>query len=315
MSSKPAVVPGLESFDPGNRPVHLAIGMFDGVHRGHRRVIEAAVKAARQDDGVAAVLTFDPHPSRLFRPEDPTLLILPLPIKLSLLADLGVHATIVQPFDPAFARIAADTFAAHLKQAIPSLRAVYVGENFRFGARRAGDVDQLQQTAASVDLKVHAAPRLVEDDAPISSTRIRGLLNEGRIEDANTLLGYPYFAEGQVTRGKRLARTLNFPTLNLPWTPELQPRFGVYAVSLKAGQTPPRHGVANYGVRPTVESADLPLLETHLLGSTQLGPGDCIRVEWLHFLRPEQRFDSVDALKAQIARDVKAALECFAQKV
>ncbi|MGF1483232.1 MAG: riboflavin biosynthesis protein RibF [Opitutales bacterium] len=308
-----AAIAGLRSLDTGGKAVHLAIGMFDGVHRGHRRVIEAAVADARKDNGLACVLTFDPHPSRLFRPDDPTLLISPLPLKLELIRALGVDHCIVQPFDAAFARISASDFAAYLREALPTLRALYVGDNFRFGARRAGDVSLLADSGRALGLEVTGAPRLQEGGEPISSTRIRGLLTAGRIQEANTLLGYTYHARGEVIAGKRLGRTLGFPTLNLPWSSELRPRFGVYAVYLTTpGSSAWSHGVANYGMRPTVDGAGPPLLETHLLEDTRLGTGDTIRVEWLNFIRPEQAFDSVEALKAQIAQDVDAARTYFA---
>ncbi|MGF1448278.1 MAG: riboflavin biosynthesis protein RibF [Opitutales bacterium] len=318
MSSKVAVtaaVSGLDVWDAGSRPVHLAIGMFDGVHRGHRRVIEAAVQGAQKSEGLACVLTFDPHPSRLFRPEDPTLLILPLAQKLERLQALGVQTTLVQPFDATFARIQAEDFASHLQTAIPGLQALYIGENFRFGARRMGDIEILKRTGEAIGLNVFAAPRLIEGEAPVSSTRVRGLLREARIEEVNTLLGYNYFAQGEVTPGKQLGRTLNFPTLNLPWAPELRPRYGVYAVTLSTCDGASQPGVANYGVRPTVDNTERPLLETHLFHGTALGPGDPIRVEWHRFIRPEQRFDSLEALKTQIAQDIAAAADALAKSV
>lgn len=294
----------------GRRPLHLAIGMFDGVHLGHRAVIESALLSARRSGGVAAVLTFDPHPSRLFRPEAPVRLIMDRDRRVGALLALGVSAVIVQPFDSAFAAIEAEAFLPYLHGALPSLHTVYVGENWRFGRGRRGDVALLVAEARRLGLHVVSAPRINGDGEPISSTRIRALLVDGRIDAANVLLGGAYASEGVVVPGKRLGRTIGFPTLNLPWNPDLRPKLGVYAVQVRrpgdtGGEAYP--AVANFGLRPTVERADLPQLEVHLLDECPFGTGDALRVEWLAFLRPEQKFENLDALRAQIARDRDAA--------
>ncbi|MBC8011416.1 MAG: riboflavin biosynthesis protein RibF, partial [Burkholderiales bacterium] len=162
-------------------------------------------------------------------------------------------------------------------------------------------------------LHVVSAPRINGDGDPISSTRIRALLVEGRIDAANVLLGSAYASEGVVTGGKRLGRTIGFPTLNIPWTPDLHPRLGVYVVSVQRadGGDAPRRAVANYGLRPTVELASAPQLEVHVLEDCPYGVGDALRVEWLAFLRPEQKFSGLDALRAQIERDREAARAWF----
>ena len=294
----------------GRRPLHLAIGMFDGVHLGHRAVIESALLSARRSGGVAAVLTFDPHPSRLFRPEAPVRLIMDRDRRVGALLALGVSAVIVQPFDSAFAAIEAEAFLPYLHGALPSLHTVYVGENWRFGRGRRGDVALLVAEARRLGLHVVSAPRINGDGEPISSTRIRALLVDGRIDAANVLLGGAYASEGVVVPGKRLGRTIGFPTLNLPWNPDLRPKLGVYAVQVRrpgdtGGEAYP--AVANFGLRPTVERADLPQLEVHVLDECRFGAGDALRVEWLAFLRPEQKFENLDALRAQIARDRDAA--------
>lgn len=296
------------------RPLHLAIGMFDGVHLGHQAVLKAAVQSARRSGGMAAVLTFDPHPSRLFRPEDPVRLIMDRERRVAALAALGVAAVIVQPFDAAFAAIAAADFLPRLRADLPNLHTVYVGENWRFGRGRSGDVALLVTEAKKLGLHVVSAPRINGDGEPISSTRIRALLVEGRIDVANVLLGTAYASEGVVRGGKQLGRTLGFPTLNLPWEPDLRPRLGVYVVSVqRADMTDsPRRAVANYGLRPTVEQTAVPQLEVHVLeADCPYGPGALLRVEWLAFLRPEQKFSGLDELRAQIARDLDAARAWF----
>jgi len=290
------------------RPVHLAIGIFDGVHLGHRAVIEAAVQSARRSGGVAAVLTFAPHPSVLFRPENPTPLIMETETKAALLRDLGVELVIVEPFTAAYAAIEAGDFVPELRRYLPRLATVYVGENWRFGRGRKGDVALLIAEGRKAGIGVFSAPRVNLDGEPISSTRIRALLTSGEIGAANTLLGRTYGAAGAVKPGKRLGRTLGFPTLNLDWAPGLRPRYGVYTVRVFGALAPEaRPGVANYGLRPTVEEACEPRLETHVLGPCPYAEGDVIRVEWLSFLRPEQKFGSRAELEAQIGHDVAAA--------
>lgn len=294
------------------RKLHLAVGMFDGLHVGHRAVIAAAIAAARSDGGIAGVLTFWPHPSALFRANHPTRMIQDNATKVKMLLELGVDVVITQPFTPEFAAIAAEDFLPHLRERLPHLTALYVGENWRFGRGRVGDVAKLAAEGAKHGVQVFSAPRIQLGGEPVSSTRIRELLQQGDLVSANALLGYVYFAEGPVVPGKRLGRTLGFPTLNLEWNPPLQPRFGVYTVRVRGNSSStPLPGVANYGLRPTVENTEIPRLETHILGDCPFWEGDTIIVEWLRFIRPEMRFENVDALRTQIALDRAAAEKDF----
>jgi riboflavin kinase/FMN adenylyltransferase len=295
------------------KPLHLAIGMFDGIHRGHRAVVDAAVHSARTNGALSGVLTFWPHPSALFRPENPTRLIQPAATKARMLNGLGVDVVITLQFTPELAAVEAEEFLPWLKRRLPRLEAVYVGENFRFGHARRGDVALLIASGRQHGVRVFSAPRVNLDGEPISSTRIRAQLEAGDIEAANALLGYAYFAHGYVTPGKQLGRTIGFPTLNVAWSPELRPRLGVYAVRIRGGESSPwLPAVANYGLRPTVENTTEPRLEVHVLGDCALGEGDHVKVEWLRFLRPEMKFASVDDLRTQIARDRAAAGQFFA---
>lgn len=308
----PAQIDGLERADLPPRPLHLAIGMFDGVHIGHRAVVEAAVHAARASGGLSGVLTFWPHPSTLFRPDHPTRLMQSAAIKARLLIALGVEVVITQSFTSELAALPAEDFLPWLQRRLPRLVAVYVGENFRFGQGRRGDVAMLVAQGRALGLRVFSAPRVSIDGEPISSTRIRELLSAGAIEAANARLGYPYVAEGVVTPGKRLGRTIGFPTLNLPWAPELRPRLGVYAVRVSGSRaTESLPAVANYGVRPTVENTSEPRIEAHVLGPCPFGEGDAVTVEWLRFLRPERKFGGIEELRAQIARDREEAQSYF----
>jgi riboflavin kinase/FMN adenylyltransferase len=195
-----------------------------------------------------------------------------------------------------------------LKRRLPWLAAIYVGENFRFGHGRQGDVGMLVAGGRQVGIRVFSAPRVSLDGEPISSTRVRALLEAGDIEAANALLGYTYFVEGTIRPGKRLGRTIGFPTLNVAWAPELRPRFGVYAVRVSGPKSAePLPAVANYGLRPTVEQSSEPRIEAHLIAACPFQEDDTIRIEWLHFLRPEKKFADVGELRRQIEQDRHAA--------
>lgn len=304
---------GVEAAQLSPGPLHLAVGMFDGVHLGHRAVIQPAVAAARREQGNAGVLTFAPHPSALFRPENPTRLIQPLAAKAEALAALGVDALITQPFTAQFAALPAEAFLGWLKQHLPGLAAVYVGENFRFGCGRRGDAALLEKSGPEAGVRVVIVPGLTVGAERVSSTRIRAHLAAGEIEAANALLGRPYRSSGVVQAGKRLGRTIGVPTLNLHWSPDLRPRFGVYAVRVMGTKSERAlDAVANYGLRPTVEESVEPKLEAHVLGDCPYDAGDVVSVDWLRFLRPEQTFAGLAALRAQIEADKQAAREALA---
>ncbi|WP_324726048.1 riboflavin biosynthesis protein RibF [Actomonas aquatica] len=317
----PAHIAGLdEARDLPARPLHLAIGMFDGVHLGHRAVVEAAVASARNTRGLAAALTFDPHPSRLLRPDAPVCLLQPAGIRSRRLLAAGLDVVIAQPFTPEFAAVSAEDFLPNLLKALPELRTIYVGENWRFGRGRVGDVAMLNAEARKNGLRVFSAPRVNFDGEPISSTRIRVALREGRLDTVNALLGYTYCTDGVVKGGQQLGRTIGFPTLNVPWAPECAPRLGVYAVRIRravrtSDDTASWEGVANYGVRPTVADGETtPLLEVHAFETPPFDAGDHIEVEWCAFLRDERRFDGIEALRRQIDQDAAAARRFFAEQ-
>jgi riboflavin kinase/FMN adenylyltransferase len=294
-------------------PVHLAIGMFDGVHLGHQAVIGAAIGSARCDGGTAGVLTFFPHPSRLFTPARATEMILTPEVKRWLLLDrFGADFMVEEPFTPEFAAIPAGDFVSHLAARIPKLAGIYVGENWRFGRGREGDVALLKTLCDSRGIRMFSAPRVSLGGSPISSTRIRELIATGRIEQANTLLGYEYTSFGTVVAGRRLGRTIGFPTLNMNWEPECRPALGVYEVRVSTADGDERlPGVANYGLRPTIGDRQGPLLEAHLLVSNGFGEGDRLRVEWCRFERGEARFTSLEALRGQIGTDRAGAAVYF----
>ncbi len=314
----PATVESYNGLDLGGKALHLAIGMFDGVHLGHQAVIDAAIHSARSggDEGLSGVLTFWPHPSRIVSPKKPARQIMMPEIKSQFLHELGVQIVIQQRFDSALAETEAEDFLPGLKKALPGLKSVYVGENYHFGRGRRGGLPLLVQQAGELGLGVYSAPRIKRNGRDISSTRIRANLIEGKIEKANDLLGYAYFSRGTVESGMGRGAKLGFPTLNLSWNPELPPAFGVYAVMVLAeGSGKYCPGVANYGVRPTFSDQSVPILEIHLFDETSLGPGDNMKVLWKSFLRPEKRFSDSEALKSQVSSDKAQAVKFFSDKM
>ncbi|MDP0500946.1 MAG: riboflavin biosynthesis protein RibF [Verrucomicrobiota bacterium JB022] len=293
------------------KPLSLAVGMFDGVHRGHMAVIQGALETAKRQGGVPGVLTFWPHPSRLFRPQDPTRMLQPVAQKRARLYRAGIEFIIWKAFDNAFAAIPAEDFVALVLKSVPGLKSLHVGSNFRFGKGRLGDAELLAETGKAHGVEVVITPRLQYDDAAISSSRIRDCLERGDMKTVNELLGYSYRSQSALQPGRRLGRMIGFPTLNLPWAPELTPRLGVYIVaSRRPGESAWRPAVANYGVRPTVENAPVePILEVHLLDGEDVDyvAGEELEVAWHRYLRPEKKFDGLDALKTQIEADCHAA--------
>ncbi|MBK1875245.1 riboflavin biosynthesis protein RibF [Pelagicoccus mobilis] len=293
-------------------PVHLAIGMFDGLHRGHQRVIESAKEAARESGGVCGTLTFWPHPSRLFRPADPARMILSPELKRLELAKLGLDFIVEEPFTREFAAIEASEFLAHLKSELPAIQSVHAGENWQFGRGRTGDMGELELQGDLLGVGVESVPCLDSGAERVSSTRIRNLLTLGQIGEANELLGYDYYSIGTVTQGKRMGRTIDAPTLNLPFEGDLRPAYGVYAVSVSDVSLDHQYrAVANFGIRPTVEQTDKPLLEAFLLDECPFDYGHRLQVVWHSFLRQEEKFNGIDELKRQIAKDVDQARAFF----
>ncbi len=295
--------------NPGSA-IHLALGAFDGVHLGHRAVLHSARAAARRDHGRVGVMTFDPHPSKVLRPEAAVPLILNRAQKDERLTEAGAEFIHHQPFTLQHAAMEAPDFPAWLLHTFKGLRSVHVGANFRYGQGRAGDGDALVHDGGRLGLAVHLVDPVLLDGEPVSSSRIRAALRHGDLALANRLLLRPYEATGAIVDGRRLGRTIGFPTLNLPWAPELRPAFGVYAVELVTAAGLAEPAVANWGLRPTVESGPVePLLETHLLRPADAVPatGADVRVRWLHFLRHERKFADLAALQAQIAEDAAAA--------
>jgi len=288
----------------GKGPV-LTIGNFDGVHRGHRKLIEATRALAAELGAPSAILTFDPAPRDVLRPDAAVARIQPLGEKLSMLADAGIDHLIVEPFTLELAALEPDAFADRFLAERLQVSGMVLGYDFRFGRRRAGTSDDLRRALAVPIRQVE--PLL--DDGPVSSSRIRTAVLDGDLALATRLLGRPHALRGVVQRGDARGRTLGFPTANLIPTGALTPPFGVYAVRCQVGGRS-LDGVANWGIRP-MWKLDQPLLEVHLLDFDGDLYGQELVVELVARLRGEARFDSISALEAAIAADVAAARQAL----
>ncbi len=290
--------------------IHLAIGIFDGVHDGHRAILEQASGLQETHGGQVVAFSFWPHPSHILYPEKATPMILSKDDRVRLLKKAGADYVHIQEFTQEFSEIQASEFPNWLKNEFPALQTISVGQGFEFGKGRKGDAKLLQETAANIGIEVLPVDRVDLHGVKLSSTRIRKEILEGNIPAANEHLGYPYFASGKVIPGQALGRKLGFPTLNLDWLPNLRPPLGVYAVwarPLDDEDYEPEPAVANYGIRPTVDNGTQPVLEVHLLDPLYPPNWEAAYIEFETFLRPEKKFSGQHALRKQIAKDIQVA--------
>ena len=283
-------------------PVYLAIGIFDGVHRGHRALIEEAQADAKKTGGTAVVMTFEPHPMMFFQRAEPPLRLSSPRHKELLLARQGVTHLAVLPFEAGRASQTAEEFVEELRAACRPLGGVVVGADWKFGKGRAGDVGLLKRMGG---FEVDGIPAVTIQGKPISSTAIRLAVARGDLPLAGEALGRPYAVFGRVVPGRKLGRELGCPTANIETDGFQLPPDGVYAVRVRIGEKT-FAGVANLGVRPTVSRGDKRMLEVHLLAFEGDLYGLEIEVEFLRFLREEKKFGSMEELRAQIGRDVAA---------
>jgi riboflavin kinase/FMN adenylyltransferase len=288
-------------------PIYLAIGVFDGVHLGHRSVLLRALADSHAGGGAAAAVTFDPHPVKILRPAAAPRLLTATAHKLRLIRALGIESVLVIPFTPAFAATPPEDFVLQLHAACRPLREICVGHEWSFGRGRAGNLEMLRRMGDSLGFDEIGVPAVRIGGEIVSSTAIRAAVEAGDLTRASLLLGRHYSILGTVVRGDQLGRSLGFPTANLSAHNEQFPPNGVYAVTA-LWRDRPLKGVVNLGVRPTVDSATGErVLELHLLDFNEDIYGEDIEVTFLQCLRPEQKFPSLEALKAQIAQDVAEA--------
>ncbi len=287
----------------------VAIGNFDGVHLGHQAVIGAAAEAAQRLGGAPVLaLTFEQHPRQVFRPNDPPFRLTPLREKAAALATLGVDALVVLRFTPALAASSPVEFIDRVLVGDLGARHIAIGADFCFGHKRSGNAALLAETGARTGaFGVTAVPqRLSADGAPYSSTLIRDRLQTGDVTGAAALLGRPPRYSGRVAHGDKRGRLLGFPTANIPAGPFLRPKAGVYALWATLADGTRYGGVANFGARPTVAGRE-ERWEIHLFDYAGDLYGQRLCFDLVGFLRPEQKFDGLEALTAQIARDAAAA--------
>jgi riboflavin kinase/FMN adenylyltransferase len=284
----------------------VALGNFDGFHKGHQAVVARAVHRARAEGRPALVATFDPHPVRHFKPDLPPFRLTTLDQRERLFGAAGANAMIVFNFNGELASVSAPDFVTdHLASRIGAV-GVVTGEDFTFGKGRGGDVALLSFLGRANRMSVDAVAPVVEDGEPVSSSRIREALQAGDCDTATRLLTRPFAIEGAVEHGDKRGRTLGYPTANIALGKYLRPRFGVYAVRGRLADGRVLEGAANLGIRPTFDPPR-ELLEPYFFDFDEDLYGQSVEVELVAFLRDEARYDGVDALKAQMAADCENA--------
>ncbi len=281
----------------------VALGNFDGFHPGHRHLLAAARTLAAAVSGPAVCLTFEPHPRTVLRSAEPVFRLTPVDAKLRLTRALGIDALAVLPFNHTVAALAAEAFVATVLVGRLGARGVVVGADFRFGHGRAGSVELLTRIGAEAGFAVTAVDAVVDPDGVrYGSGRVRDALAAGDIAGANALLGYRWFIIGTVIGGDRRGRELGYPTANIALPADCRLRHGIYAVTVARPGGPPLPAVASFGRRPTF-GGGAPLLEVHLFDFAADLYGERLTVTFQAWLRPEEWFDSVDALIRQMDRD------------
>jgi len=283
-------------------PVYLAIGIFDGVHRGHQALIDEAQADAKKTGGTAVVMTFEPHPMMFFQRAEPPLRLSSPRHKELLLERQGVTHLAVLPFEAARAGQTAEEFVEDLRVACQPLGGIVVGADWKFGKGRGGNVELLKQLGG---FEVDGIPAVAIDGEVISSTAIRLAVARGDLVFAEKALGRPYAVLGKVVPGQKMGQELGFPTANIDAAGLQLPPDGVYAVRVRIGDKA-FDGIANLGIRPTVSRDSKRVLEVHLFEFEGDLYGMDVEVEFLRFVRGERKFDSVDELRAQIDRDIAA---------
>lgn len=301
------VIRGVHNIRPHHRGCVATIGNFDGVHRGHRSVFQRLIARGRALGRPATVITFEPQPLEVLAPQAAPARLTRLREKLVAIQDCGIEQVLLLPFGPRLAAMAPEAFVRELLVEELGVASLLVGDDFRFGRGRGGDIEMLRAMGAECGFAVEDLDTITHEAERISSTRIREALAEGDMDQARHLLGRPYRLCGRVVHGDKRGRSIGFPTANIGLHRQISPLSGVYAVLVEGVAPQPWPGVANIGVRPTFGGGTRPLLEVHLLDFS----GDIYdrhaEVEPRLKLRDEQRFDSLESLVQQIHRDVAAA--------
>jgi len=294
------------------RPTVLTLGVFDGLHIGHQLIMKTVVERARAIGAVPTVITFDPHPRAVLHPESAPPLLQTFDQKVEGFGVLGIEQTIVVRFTKEFSEISAHDFLREVVKERLHAQEVYLGKGFAFGHDREGNIDLLKRVGKELGFVAGEVPEVSLRNRRVSSSKIRELLARGEVNLARRMLGRPYGVEGPVERGAERGHQLGFPTANLHPQNRVIPRNGVYVTgTLIDGKW--RRSVTNVGVRPTFESAAEPSVETFVMNWSGDLYGDVVRVRFLHRLRDEQKFSSLDDLKGQISKDVARANNYFSR--
>jgi riboflavin kinase/FMN adenylyltransferase len=295
-------------------PTALTVGNFDGVHLGHQAMLAEVKRAAARLGVPACVLTFEPHPREFFAPDKAPTRLTSLREKLELLAGCGIERVHLCRFDFRFAQIGAEDFVERVIARGLGARWLLAGDDFRFGARRAGDLVMLKRIGPGLGVEVSALASFMQDGERVSSTAVRRALAAGELARAQRLLGRAYSISGRVIRGDGLGRKLGFPTANVQMKHNRPPLTGIFAVRLHGAAAGSLRGVASLGVRPTVKAQGAPVLEVHVLDYD----GDLyrrhVRVEFLHKFREEEKYTDLATLTRRIALDVENARSYFARE-
>ncbi|WP_115717407.1 bifunctional riboflavin kinase/FAD synthetase [Gallaecimonas mangrovi] len=307
------LIRGLYNVRPQHRGCVLTIGNFDGVHLGHQQVLKKLIDKAHEMDLPATLMLFEPQPLELFLGDKAPARLSRLRDKLQALAKLGMDRVIVEPFTPHFASQEPEFFIEQQLVERLGVQFLVVGDDFRFGHGRKGDFAMLQAAAKKHHFTVTNTDSFCLVDDRVSSTRIRQALKENRLADAQLMLGRPYSISGRVHHGAKMGRTIGFPTVNLPLKRKVSPIGGVFAVDVLGADDAAWPGIANIGVKPTV-NGKVPTLEVHLLDFSGDLYGCQLDVILRKKLRDEQRFESLDALRSQIEKDEQAARTFFANR-
>jgi len=297
----------------------LTIGNFDGVHRGHRALLEELKKGAEEKGLVSCVMTFEPHPKEFFSPEQAPPRILNLRDKLAAFAEIGIDRVVVEHFNSAFAALTPEEFVSDILMKRLNAKWILIGDDFCYGAKRAGNFATLKAAGEKYGFEVSSIHTIHESGERISSSALRTALANGDMTQAKKLLGRHYGISGHVIHGQQLGRTLGFPTLNLAVANHLHHRkpatSGIFTAQVIGLTDKPLPAVASLGVRPTVEDEGRVLLETHIFDYQQDVYGKIITVELLEKIRDEAKYDSLDTLTQAIAADAKHARNYFQKKV
>jgi riboflavin kinase/FMN adenylyltransferase len=292
------------------RPCVLTLGVFDGLHLGHQAIMRKVVERAKATNSAATAITFDPHPRAVLHPETAPPLLQTLDQRLANLEVLGIDQSIVIPFSKEFASQPAEDFLNATIHDRLHAKEVYLGKGFAFGRERGGNIDLLRTMSKELGFVADEVDEVTLRDNRISSSAIRKLLLDGRVNLARRMLGRPYGVEGVIIRGNRRGHTIGFPTANLKPRNRVIPRYGVYATATLIDGTW-RKSITNIGVRPTFENDAEPSIETYIFDFDGDLYGDVLRVRFLHRIRDERKFGGVDELVAQIKQDSDRARNYF----